>query len=144
VLMRRLGIAMLVFASANAGARALAGSAAWTAGSIGRLVMLYGAGALLLSLRGGRILAMIAVAPFLLGLLSILRTELRWILAIETVALACVVLVLLQPGARAVLDRKNPYPIGPMPEWVGDIGALAVASLYVAPLNLLAMQLFGG
>jgi hypothetical protein len=144
VLMRSLGVAMLVFAAANVAARALAENGAWSRGSIGRIAMLCGAGALLLSLRGGRILAMVAVTPFLLAQLWLLRSGFRWILAIETVALACVIVVLLQPGARAVLDRKNPYPVGPMPDWVSDVGALAVASLWVAPLNLLAMQLFGG
>lgn len=55
----------------------------------------------------------------------------------------CVIVVLLQPGARASLDRARSQPMGPMPEWIEDLGHLAAAALWVGPLNLLWSLLSG-
>ena len=143
VLMRRLGVGMLALAAALTVGRALADDATWTGVNIARLALLCCAGVLFLTLRGGRVVGIVALLPFVIAALVALSRGFSWIGAIEVVTLAGVIVVLMQPGARAVLDRDRPHPVGPMPEWISDLGHLAAAALWVAPLNVLSMLLRG-
>ena len=145
MLVRRIGLAMLALAITLAVGRALTEGATWTGASVARIAMLSCAGILFLVLRGGRIAAIVGIVsllPFVIGLVAAQRTGFDWLRAIEAVCFAGVVIVLIQPGARAVLDRKRPHPVGPMPDWVSDLGNLAAAAIWVAPLNGVSTLLF--
>lgn len=143
VLLRRIGVGMLALAAALAVGRTLAEGATWTGGSLGRIALLAVSGVLLMTLRGGRIPGLVAVLPLVIAKLVGLSRAFTWIGAFELVALAGVIVVLLQPGARASLDRARSQPMGPMPEWIEDLGHLAAVALWVGPLNLLWSLLSG-